>query len=489
MAPSFWTKILNTTQLRPDYSHPPSGLKWRSNTFFIISTVTVGLFTDLFLYCILVPVLPFMLEDRAGVPESETQSYVSIMLAAYAGASFFFSPVAGVLADKVSTRQAPFLLGLAALLGATTLLFLGRSVGVLIIARVLQGMSSAVVWSIGMAMAVETVGGENFGKTVGTMFAFISAGVFWAPFFGGTLYEKAGYTGVIGVSFAVIALDFIMRVFVIEKKVAKRYGLDDSKPDETTTNSSNQSGDGTDSERQPLLGQTEDDEEDFKLPAEKPWVAKIMPILPLLSNLRLITALILTLVSALSIGSFDATVPIVSRELFGFDSLQAGLLFLPLGVMDLIVGPVTGWSVDRFGTKPASVISFAAMVPIFVALRFPHAGGTDQIALYVVLLALTGCAISGQGSPAIVEAGTIVGKYHEKNKEYFGENGPYAQLYALNSMVYNLGLVVGPELAGELKTAIGYGNMNAVLAVVSGITAVLGWVYIGGKPKVLSRKK
>jgi len=48
---------------------------------------------------------------------------------------------------------------------------------------------------------------------------------------------------------------------------------------------------------------------------------------------------------------------------------------------------------------------------------------------------------------------------------------------------------VGPELAGELKSAIGYGNMNIVLAVISAVTAVLSWVYIGGKPKVLRRLK
>lgn len=80
-----------------------------------------------------------------------------------------FSPIAGVLADKVSTRQAPFLLGLTALLGATVLLFLGRSVEVLLVARVLQGISSAAVWSIGMAMCIETVGPNNLGKTIGTV--------------------------------------------------------------------------------------------------------------------------------------------------------------------------------------------------------------------------------------------------------------------------------------------------------------------------------
>lgn len=169
MGLSFWKRISNTAQIRNDYSEKPAGLKWRSNTIFILVTVGVGLFTDLFLYGLIVPVLPFMLLDRVGLPESQIQSHTSGLLAAYAGASVVFSPIAGVLADKVSTRQAPFLLGLSALLGATILLFVGKTVPVLVVARVLQGMSSGMVWTLGLTLCIETVGPENMGKTTGTV--------------------------------------------------------------------------------------------------------------------------------------------------------------------------------------------------------------------------------------------------------------------------------------------------------------------------------
>lgn len=131
------------------------------------------MFTDLFLYGLLVPVLPFMLEELIGLPESRTQSYTSFLLAAYAGSSVLASPVAGVLADRISSRQAPFLLGLATLLGATVLLFLGRTVPILVLARVLQGVSSGLVWTLGLALCIETVGPANLGKTVGTARQFV----------------------------------------------------------------------------------------------------------------------------------------------------------------------------------------------------------------------------------------------------------------------------------------------------------------------------
>ena len=147
----------------------PWGLKWRSHTLFIVSTVGIGLFTDLFLYGLVVPILPFILQDRVNLPDDQIQSHVAGLLAAYAGASVLFSPVAGWVADKLPSRQLPFLVGLVALLGATLLLLVGQNVAVLAVARVLQGISAAVVWTIGLALTLDTVGPANLGKTIGSV--------------------------------------------------------------------------------------------------------------------------------------------------------------------------------------------------------------------------------------------------------------------------------------------------------------------------------
>lgn len=152
-----------------DYSKRPYGLKWRSNTLFIVATVGIGIFTDLFLYALVVPILPPILEDKVGVPDKDIQSDVSGLLAAYAAASVITSPLAGVIADRMSSRRAPFLVGLLALLLATILLFVGTTLPVLTIARVLQGVSSAFVWTVGLALCLETVGPKNLGKTIGTV--------------------------------------------------------------------------------------------------------------------------------------------------------------------------------------------------------------------------------------------------------------------------------------------------------------------------------
>jgi hypothetical protein len=92
------------------------------------------------------------------------------------------------------------------------------------------------------------------------------------------------------------------------------------------------------------------------------------------------------------------------------------------------------------------------------------------------------------GSPSIVEASNVVQMYDKANPDFFGEQGPYAQLYGFNSIFFCAGLTAGPILGGAPRDSIGYGNMNAVAAAISGIIAALSFIFIGGTPKLLSRK-
>ena len=47
--------------------------------------------------------------------------------------------------------------------------------------------------------------------------------------------------------------------------------------------------------------------------------------------------------------------------------------------------------------------------------------------------------------------------------------------------MYNAGSALGPLLAGDLKDAVGYGNMNLAAAALSLLTALLAFFYIEGK--------
>lgn len=169
-------------------SHPPWGLRWRSSTLFIVSVVGVGIFTDLFLYAIVVPVFPFLLRDRLEIPDDKVQIYVSMLLGVFGASSFLFSPIAGWIADRISNRQKPFLVGLLALLFSTLGLAVGQNIPVLAVARVFQGMSSAVVWTVGLAICLETVGPSKLGTTIGTVSLLFNLARAWTRWRG--VYEQ-----------------------------------------------------------------------------------------------------------------------------------------------------------------------------------------------------------------------------------------------------------------------------------------------------------
>ena len=289
------------------------------------------------------------------------------------------------------------------------------------------------MWTIGLALLLDTVGPDKLGVTIGSIFGFISVGELAAPVLGGVVYDKAGYGAVFGMAYGLLGIDFIMRLLIIEKKTARKYKTE---ADDVSShdNDTEEDGDEEANEEDPLIGNGNKDSEWKIKPGQPAWIRKL-PILYCLSNPRLIIAQLVAFMQATLISTFDATVPTEAEALFGFNSLSAGLLFTPLVLPYLLLGPVAGKLVDKYGPKPAAVIGFALEVPFLVLLRIPHVGGGSQIAIFCVLVALNGVGLAAIGSPSIVEASYVCDGYYKANKEFFGENGPYAQLYAINSMV------------------------------------------------------
>lgn len=145
----------------------PYFLEIRSSKIFILSVICIAVFTDIFLYSMIVPVIPRALTERCDVPEDKAQHWVSILLAVYGAALLAASPIVGFYADHSSSRRIPLLFGLVCLTGATVMLCLARSTGLLIAGRVLQGFAAAIVWVVGSALLVDTVGEKDVGQLMG----------------------------------------------------------------------------------------------------------------------------------------------------------------------------------------------------------------------------------------------------------------------------------------------------------------------------------
>lgn len=207
-------------------ANPPRFLAFRSSRAFIGSAVCIAIFTDILLYGIIVPVMPFALTNRVGIPPSEIQTWNALLLACYTIALFIGSPLVGIYADHTSSRRWPLLIGLFALAASTLLLCLGKTIALLVLGRLLQGLSAAIVWSVGLALLADTFG-DKIGMAMGYSAISMSLGLLVSPAIGGAVFDREGYYAVYYVAFGCIVLDVVLRLILIEKKIAEQWVVEE----------------------------------------------------------------------------------------------------------------------------------------------------------------------------------------------------------------------------------------------------------------------
>ena len=202
----------------------------RSSDLLLLTVVCAAVFTDIFLYGLLVPVLPFALTQRAGIPPSDVARWNGILLALYNLGLCIGSPLAGLYADHSSSRKMPFLLGLVSLAGSTLLLCLGRTVVLLAVGRVLQGASAAICWAVGLALVADAMA-KRMGWAAGWVNGAMTVGFLLSPIVGGVAYARAGYYAVYYMAFGLIAVDVAMRLLLKRRETPREATpLPDSHP-------------------------------------------------------------------------------------------------------------------------------------------------------------------------------------------------------------------------------------------------------------------
>ena len=86
----------------------------------------------------------------------------------------------------------------------------------------------------GLAMMTDAVEFGNLGQMIGYLGSAVTLGFLLGPLLGGLVYNMAGYSAVFGMAFLCIAVDMVMRILVIEQKVARQWIQTQSQePDET----------------------------------------------------------------------------------------------------------------------------------------------------------------------------------------------------------------------------------------------------------------
>lgn len=161
--------LLSRTMIDPDLpvpytSKPPRWLQFRSSTQYICYTAFVATFTDGFLYGAIVPVIPFSLVDRSGVPEHTVQIWLTVFLVTFGLSMTIGALIAAWGLGRVTSRKTPTLTGLGVAFAATVLFWFGRAPWLLVIARALQGLSTPLINTTSLALVADSVGRDQIGR-------------------------------------------------------------------------------------------------------------------------------------------------------------------------------------------------------------------------------------------------------------------------------------------------------------------------------------
>jgi MFS family permease len=431
---------------------------------------------DVFLYGVVVPVMPFALHDRVQVPHSETQHWVSVLLAVYAAALLFFSPIFGFLADWTSSRRAPLLVGLIILTGSTLMLCLGRSIPILVVGRMLQGASASVVWVVALALLADTVSEGEAGKAMGYVGMATSLGILVSPLVGGVVYKRAGYYAVFGVTFAVIGIDIALRLVLIEKKVARKWLEPGPSPGQPTWPIPAHGDIPMEhpTASQPMGETKESTTNTNEAPPARPK-RRVPPMFILLKSRRILVAFWGNLVGSMTMTAIDTTLPLYVNQIFGWDSLGAGLVFLAL-IAPSFVGPVIGHYTDKYGPRWIAATGLLLCVPFWVLLRLVDRDTTGQAVLLCALLVLLGAAITLVMISLMAEFSKVCDAKVRQEPDLFAGKSAYAQSYSIFNVAWATGSLIGPLVSGGIKSSAGWKTMTWTMAL---------WCAVGILPTVL----
>jgi len=178
--------------------------------------VALALFTDTLLYYLLVPLLPAYARlyglDQMGV---------GVLFGSYAAALLLGTYPLGKLADRAG-RRGPMLGGLLGLFATTLLFAFARSYPLLILARVLQGLSATATWTAGMALLADHFPRASRGRAMGTVFACANLGVLVGPALAGWLSQRFGLRAPFLAAAGLALVDALARVTLLKDVPAVR---------------------------------------------------------------------------------------------------------------------------------------------------------------------------------------------------------------------------------------------------------------------------
>lgn len=286
------------------------------------------------------------------------------------------------------------------------MLSFATNVYLLLLSRGLQGLSAAVVYTVGFALLADTVGSNVLGEWMGYIFFSLNVGMTMAPTVGGVMYEHAGYHSIFILIFSLIALDILMRLIMVEKKSVARwiekdapantnppvhYGTIDTVSTENASRPKNIASPETDETSD--IASTDPATSLLEAPAldngGADYSPSYPPLLILLSSTRVWANLYGAFIGVTLLVSFDSALPLFAERTFGWGSSGGGILLFTI-TLPLLGAPLAGKFADKYPSSWLSAASFVIAGAFTVLLQMITHSNNMQVGLLCSLLMLIG---------------------------------------------------------------------------------------------------
>ncbi|OZJ03935.1 hypothetical protein BZG36_02931 [Bifiguratus adelaidae] len=414
----------------------------RGSTLFLLATVGLGLFVDAVIYGIVIPIMPFILNNihegrslTAPVEFGKDQSLgvasqdTGILLAVYAAGMLIGAPFFGHFGNKSKHRRIPMLLGIIGLLAATILFMFANAYWLLVIARFLQGVSGACVWTLGLCLVADRYEPDKIGIEMGKVMPMFSLGILAGPPIGGALFQYLGYRASFIFCVILAALDFTFRALIVEKRNNPAEWFEKvSKPVDAA----------------------------LIYVANPPPYAQVSTW-TLLKGPRMLSANLLAFANAVMFGMLEPTLTAHLAEC------------LP----SFFSSPLAGWLTDKFGAKVVTLIGLVTVTVTSCVMSLPNAQ-TGIIPLVFILI-VNGFFSSFVITPVLAEISHVV----------LATGAVNGDGYAIFNIAFSVGLVIGPIVGGVAFNNIGFFWTTIILGLITIVMVPPVGLWCGGTSKLI----
>lgn len=145
-------------------SRRPYLLEARSSKYYYALVTGMGLLTDLCLFGLYTPAIPFRLE---ALGYTQVSSLTGWLGTAYAGGLIIATVPFSWAGSTFKGKRLLLLLALALMAVGVIIMWFVESYAAMVVARALQGASGSGIWTLGLALVADNVEDAKLGRIMG----------------------------------------------------------------------------------------------------------------------------------------------------------------------------------------------------------------------------------------------------------------------------------------------------------------------------------